>query len=69
MSLREIELTTKGLKNLKGKECDLAFVVLLVIKVAVTADSASGNTIHLVDFQNGIRAGRLAVVAYEVVAS
>ena len=55
-------------KYLLGEECYLTFVVLFVIEEAISADSASGDTLDLIDFARGVFPRRFAVTAKIVVA-
>ena len=68
MRVREIQFVAQLLEDLPRKEGDLAFVIFLVAEEPVAANTLTGDAIDFVPFKNRMLAGRLVVVAEEVVA-
>ena len=52
--------------NFFSEEGDLAFVVVFVVEVSIAAQTAAGDAFNLVDFLHRRLAGRLAMVADEI---
>jgi hypothetical protein len=63
----EIEFALERLEDFDGEERDLAFVILFEVVEAVAADAFAGDTFDMIDFDDGMLAGRLIVVTEEVV--
>ena len=59
----QIQFTRQRLDQFHGKERDLALVVGLVIKEPVPADAAPGDALDLLNGQDRMFAGRLAMMA------
>ena len=57
----------KPLKNLRGKKCDLAFVIFAMIKVAVAEQTLARDTLDPFPLNQRRHSWRLAVVADEIV--
>jgi hypothetical protein len=63
----EIEFALERFEDFDGEERDLAFVILFEVVEAVAADAFAGDTIDMIDFDDGMLAGGLIVVTEEVV--
>lgn len=63
----EVEFALERLEDFEGEKRDLAFVILLEVVEAVAADAFAGDTFDMIDFDDGMFAGRLIVVTEEVV--
>ena len=55
------------LENLRGKKCDLAFVIFAMIKVAVAEQTLARDTLDSFPLNQRRHSWRLAVVADEIV--
>lgn len=64
-----LERVAHGLKQVAGKKCDLAFVVIFVIEESITAQTTSRNAFDFGDFNARMIARRLAVMSKEIVAA
>jgi hypothetical protein len=55
------------LENLRGKKCDLAFVIFAMIKVAIAEQTFARDTLNPFSLNQRRCSRRLAVVANEIV--
>jgi len=67
-AVRDLERSTKRLKDFERKESDLSLIILAIIKVAITPDSMSCHTLDLWHFDRGMFVRRAIIVAEEIVA-
>src|SRR5213079_2107134 len=65
--LPDSKVGAEPLENLRGKKCDLAFVIFTMIKVAVPEQTLACGTLDLFLLNQRRRSWRLAVVADEIV--
>ena len=56
------------LEDFAGKESDLAFVVVLIVEEAVTANAVPGYALDLIHLMEGVCPGLLVVMAEEIMA-
>lgn len=64
----DAEVGTEFFEHFGRKKSDLAFVVFAEIKIAITAQAVTGNTLHIRDFYERKVTRRLAIMTDEVVA-
>src|SRR5205807_7444534 len=65
--LPDSKVGAETLENLRGKKCDLAFVIFAMIKVAVAEQTLARDTLDSFLLDERRRSRRLAVVADEIV--
>jgi len=65
--LPDSKVGAEPLENLRGKKCDLAFVIFSMIKVAVPEQTLARDTLDSFLLNERRRSWRLAVVADEIV--
>ncbi len=65
--LPDSEVSTEPLENLRGKKCDLAFVIFAMIKVAIPKQTLARDTLDSFPLNQRRRSRWLAVMANEVV--
>ena len=65
--LRDSKAGAEPLEDLRGKKCDLAFVIFAMIKVAVAEQTLARDTLDPFPLNQRRRSRRLAVMANEVV--
>jgi len=65
--LPDIKVCAEPLENLRGKKCDLAFVIFAMIKVAIPKQTLTCDTLDPFPLNQRRRSRRLAVVANEIV--
>ena len=67
LSLRKVQFTAERVEDLPSEEANLAFVVLLVVKESVAADTATRNAVDPGHLQAPLRASRQPVMAKIIV--
>ena len=65
--LSDSEVSAEPLENLRGKKCDLAFIIFAMIKVTVAEQTLARDTLDPFPLNQRRRSRRLAVMANEVV--
>ena len=65
--LPNIKVGAEPLENLRGKKCDLAFVIFAMIEVAIPKQTFARDTLDSFLLDQGRRSRGLAVVADEIV--
>ncbi len=65
--LPDSKVGAEPLENLRGKKCDLAFVIFAMIKVAIAEQTLARDTLDPFPLNQRRRSRRLAVVANEIV--
>jgi len=65
--LPDSKVGAEPLENLRGKKCDLAFIIFAMIKVAVPEQTLARDTLDPFPLNQRRRSRRLAVMANEVV--
>ena len=65
--LPDSKVGAEPLENLRGKKCDLAFVIFAMIKVAVAEQTLARDTLDPFPLNQRRRSRRLAVMANEIV--
>jgi len=65
--LSDAKAGAESLENLRGKKCNLAFVIFAMIKVAIAEQTLARDTLDPFPLNQRRRSRRLAVMANEVV--
>jgi len=65
--LSDSKAGAESLENLRGKKCNLAFVIFAMIKVAIAEQTLARDTLDPFPLNQRRRSRRLAVMANEVV--
>ena len=65
--LPDSKVGAESLENLRGKKCDLAFVIFAMIKVAIAEQTLARDTLDSFPLNQRRHSWRLAVVADEIV--
>ncbi len=65
--LPDSKVGAEPLENLRGKKCDLAFVIFAMIKVAIAEQTLACDTLDSFPLNQWRRSRRLAIMANEVV--
>lgn len=62
------EFIAKSVKNFFGEKSDLSFIVILVIEKTIAANTVTGHTFYLVNFDGRMRIWGFAVMPEVVMA-
>ena len=65
--LSDSKAGAESLENLRGKKCNLAFVIFAMIKVAIAEQTLARDTLDPFSLNQRRRSRRVAVVADEIV--
>jgi hypothetical protein len=63
-----LKRVTELVENLKGEKCDLAFVILFVVEIAIAAQTATGHAFDIRHFDHRKIVRLAAVVPDEIMA-